>query len=290
MWTLTWGVRILSLGRSSIGQLMTHAWVRKATWGSRRSIRATAVSFVCLVGVAAIGLPTGAYADEPIINIDIDALDRVGGQEDSGAIFLDQMRTAPERGLGVQTNILSDGAIEAGPGINSRPGSDVADDGSSLAGPSEDDALDVGGFVGYRFQDFGGEASSLGINLQMLGDPFGSESGWAVTPGIDYSTPIDGAWRLDARVFSSYGREGGGFGNGSNADDDAAAGLRAQEDPGFQDFGFSLGLGYSVADQWSVLTSAGYARARQNGQERAAQDEEEWSGEFFGGVMLNYRF
>jgi hypothetical protein len=247
-----------------------------------RSFSRPAARFLCLIAAVTMGTHSIAVADPTTYDLDLSAFERQGAYTESETDIFGQLQTT-ERGRGVRKNLLSDGAIEVGPVIGGRISGDDEDSGDA----ADEFEWDVGGYVGYRFKDFGGDDSSLGLNLQMLGNPFGSESGWAMTPGVDYSTPIDNEWRLDARVFSSYGREGGDFGGDF---DDQAAGLDSQEDPGFMDFGFSLGLGYSLADQLSVSTSAGYARARQTGQEGVSQDDEEWVGEFFGGVLLNYRF
>ncbi len=244
---------------------------------------------MCLTAGALVSWSMAAHADESGLNLDIGTLESGDIPAANGPVFLDRLYTEPERGLGVRANILPDGAIEAGPVIQVRPSAPTGgiDRENGIADDKGD--WDVGGYVGYRFDNIDGAHSSLGINLQMLGDPLSSEAAWAMTPGIDYSAPLDDSWQLDARLFSSYGREGGGVA-GPSVPTDGMLGLQSEKEAGLQDYGFSLGLGYSVADQWSVSTSAGYARARQPGPEKAASDDAEWNGEFFGGVMLNYRF
>lgn len=253
---------------------------------ARRPARMLA-ALACLAAGALATWATTARADEPGYNLDIGALGSGDVPTANSPLLLDQLYTETERGLGVRANILPEGAIEAGPVVRVQPIEGVG--GFEAPAATADEDWDVGGFVGYRFDGVDGANSSLGINLQLLGDPLSSDSSWAMTPGIDYSTPLDDSWQLDARLFSSYGREGGGIG-GPSVPANGAPGLQSEQEPGFQDFGFSLGLGYSMADQWSVSTSAGYARARQPGPEKSAREDPEWTGEFFGGVMLNYRF
>lgn len=242
---------------------------------------------MCLTAGALVSWSTAAHAGESGLNLDIGALESGDIPAANGPVLFDRLYTDTERDLGVRANILPDGAFEAGPVILPTAPAGGIDRESGVADGEQD--WDVGGYVGYRFDNIDGARSSLGVNLQMLGDPLDSEAAWAMTPGIDYSTRLDDSWRLDARLFSSYGQEGGGIA-GSPASTDGMLGLQSEKEAGFQDYGFSLGLGYSVADQWSISTSAGYARAREPGPEKAASDDAEWNGEFFGGVMLNYRF
>jgi hypothetical protein len=51
-----------------------------------------------------------------------------------------------------------------------------------------------------------------------------------------------------------------------------------------------LGVGYTVTDKWSIETQAGYARGIGNREKTTPDAENENPHQFFGGVIVNYRF
>lgn len=193
-----------------------------------------------------------------------------------------------QRGVQVRTNVLSGRNFQAGPTIDYRPDATHPET-PALATRGDSKPVELGGFVGYLFHDeaTGLPSSSLGLDLQFATDPKASTGGWLVQPGIDYSTPLADSLLLNTRLFSTYAPEGTGAGQFGL---DRGASLRSggTTESGFQDVGVGLGLGYAITDKWAIQTQARYQRMLGAGE---AEGEKEASPhQFFGGVMVDYKF
>lgn len=203
---------------------------------------------------------------------------------------VDERRLPPSAATGqfgsqMRTNIMPGSRIQGGPTIDVRP-SAVHPETPAIAGRDET-PVELGGFVGYLFGREGAEApASLGLDLQFATDPQSGDGGWSVQPGIDYSTTLTSSWHLNTRLFSTY------------ATDHYASGVAGLERPSwlrggsgdaeFKDVGIGLGLGYTFGDNWNVQTQARYQRMLRPGA-TDGHDEQD-ANQFFGGVMLDYRF
>ncbi len=58
----------------------------------------------------------------------------------------------------------------------------------------------------------------------------------------------------------------------------------------FQDVGVNLGLNYDVNENWRLGTGAGVSRMIGKPGEAAAINDEASTTQFFGGVVLKYKF
>jgi len=172
---------------------------------------------------------------------------------------------------GVNVGALS----EFGSGVGSR----------SVAGapavPSRNSNTLVGGYAGYRFASEANPRDGYGVNMHFGTDPLSTTDSWRVQPGFDYTTSLGSSWQLNSRLFSTYNLDGSSAG--------ARAGL-AGEERGFRDVGLSLGLGYAPSEKWTVQTQATYAVPLRSQDKTRSSEEGDTSNEFFGGVILNYRF
>jgi hypothetical protein len=194
-----------------------------------------------------------------------------------------------QRGVQVRTNVLSGGTFQAGPTIDYRPKT-THPELPAIANRGESSPVELGGFVGYLFNDPHSEglpSSSLGVDLQFATDASFARGGWLVQPGIDYSTPLTDSVLLNTRLFSTYAPEGttsSAFGL------DRGVSLRpgTTSESGFQDVGVGLGLGYMITDKWAIQTQARYQRVLGAGE--AEGDKEASPNQFFGGVMIDYKF
>lgn len=192
-----------------------------------------------------------------------------------------------QRGVQLRSNLLDGKTLQGGPTFDYRPNAphpevpQIAANRDSLNNPVE-----VGGFIGYLFHDDAGglPPSSLGFNLQVATDPKGSTSGWLLQPGLDYSTALAPSWQLSTRLFSTYSPDGSSV---SALGVERPSSLRPSE-PGFQDVGIGLGLGYSITDSWNIQTQARYQRMLGAGEPESQSQSS--PNQFFGGVMVDYKF
>ena len=191
-----------------------------------------------------------------------------------------------QRGVQLRSNLLEGKTLQAGPTFDYRPNAPhpelplIATHGDNF------NPVEVGGFVGYLFHDdaSGLPTGSLGFNLQVATDSKGSTSGWLLQPGVDYSTALAPSWQLSTRLFSTYSPEGS---NVSALGVERSSSLRPSE-PGFQDVGVGLGLGYSITDSWNIQTQARYQRMLGAGEPDSQSESS--PNQFFGGVMIDYKF
>ena len=153
------------------------------------------------------------------------------------------------------------------------------------------DATGVGGFAGLVVNNGPLSGTEVGLNLQgTSGDP---DAGGAMVfeLGADYSIPVAESWQFSARLSSSFAADNtsgptgtGGYG-GSRSGLDTSAG-----DGRFKDVGLGVGLDYNFAESWQLETNLGYTRLIGDANRRSLADEDAGSHQFFGGVVVNYRF
>ncbi len=191
-----------------------------------------------------------------------------------------------QRGVQLRSNLLDGKSLQAGPTFDYRPNTTNPEVPVVASRRDDFDPVEVGGFVGYLFHDqaSGLPTSSLGFDLQVATDPKGTQSGWLVQPGVDYTTALAPSLQFNTRLFSTYSPDGS---NVSALGLDRPTSLRPGE-PGFQDVGVGLGLGYSITDSWNIQTQARYQRMLGAGE--TASQSESSPNQFFGGVMVDYKF
>ena len=195
-----------------------------------------------------------------------------------------------QRGVQVRSNLLPGGNLQAGSVVDYHPNPTHPETPAIAARRDRQSApVQLGGFVGYLFHDeaTGTSPSSVGVDLQVAADPLAQGSGWLLQPGLGYSTPLTPSWQLNTRLFSTYAPEGSGT-SPIGADSGAALRLGGGTEPGFQDVGIGLGLGYSITDNWNIQTQARYQRMFGAGETDRAREAS--PHQFFGGVMIDYKF
>jgi hypothetical protein len=141
---------------------------------------------------------------------------------------------------------------------------------------------DWGGFAGYRFQNSKDDPrTGYGINLQIGTARDTATDAWRLQPGVDYTAALSPSWLVSSRLFSTYGL------------DTAPATSRGSFDGGeggFRDVGLGFGLGYAPSESWTVQGQAGYSLQLRSQSGTPAGDANDEADEFFGGVIINYRF
>jgi MltA-interacting protein MipA len=194
-----------------------------------------------------------------------------------------------QRGVQVRTNVLTGKNLQAGPAIDYHPNASHPETPGLAARRDQTAPVELGGFVGYLFHDeaTGSPTSSIALDLQVATDPLAQAGGWLVQPGLGYTTPLAPSWYLNTRLFSTYAPDGSGT-NPLGLDYSAALHTGSSSDAGFQDVGVGLGLGYSINDNWNIQTQARYQRML--GTTEADRAKEVSPHQFFGGVMIDYKF
>jgi hypothetical protein len=216
--------------------------------------------------------PAGTAATTPMIEIDPHLL---------------PSPTIGQRGVQVRANILSNKSFQAGSTVDFWPAGGHPETPAIVTRHNDARPVELGGFVGYLFPDdnSGMPQASVGLDLQFATNPQSSAGGWLVQPGLDYTTSLAPSWQLNTRLFSTYAAEGyssGPFGP------ERQSSLHSESDPTFQDVGVGLGLGYAIDDKWNIQTQARYQRMLGTGE--TPGQKETPAHQFFGGVMVDYKF
>lgn len=151
-------------------------------------------------------------------------------------------------------------------------------------------AWDYGGIVEYGYSNPDDPRSSAGINIRIAPGDGGAGEGWFLQPGASYSQPVAERWQFNARVYSTIASPNAA-GATLQGEAQAPGGLGWMNgDSTFQDVGVNLGLAYDVNENWRLGTGAGVSRTLGKPGEAAAADDEASSTNFFGGVVLKYKF
>ena len=160
-------------------------------------------------------------------------------------------------------------------------------------GPASGNGLtsngDVGGYVGYWFREAPGSPSSIGVNLGILGSRTNTTGAWSLQPGVDFARSFYDGWYLKTRLFTTYGAPSARDGLAAGPYGPALVTGDGTGDGGFSDLGLGMGLGYSLGQNWGVQTQARYLR-QLRGSDGSLPDKSNKPNQFFGGVMLDYKF
>lgn len=156
-------------------------------------------------------------------------------------------------------------------------------------GPRDDDVVPRGGFAGYHVRDTNDPDIGYGVNLQFGSKLAGRSEQWRIQPGLDYNQALSPQLSLSSRLFSTYGLDT--TASSPAADSGAAlANDRGEGDSGFRDVGLSLGFDYTFSDRWVLQTQATYSRQLSSQPSDSNSSDEPLPHQFFGGVVVNYKF
>lgn len=197
------------------------------------------------------------------------------------------------RGLGARANLLADSAWQVGPAVNLRFKRDSSKDGDGRVKflNDIDTAVEVGGFVGYRF---GGDPTGLGevtVDLTVLKDVKDGHDGTTATARASY-----GAYR-SRKLFVNVDTQAN-FGDakytrayfGVTPQEALRSGLAAYRPKGgLTDVGAGVTLGYQFSERWGVLARLGADYYVGDAQDSPiVKDGSKVQG--IGGLALSYRF
>lgn len=151
-------------------------------------------------------------------------------------------------------------------------------------------AWDHGGILEYGYSDPDDPRNSAGINIRIAPGDSDTAEGWLFQPGASYSQPVSARWQFNARVYSTLASPGASSAGGQ-ASGQTTGGLDWMGgDSTFQDVGVNLGLAYDVNENWRLGTGAGVSRILSRPGDAVSADEERSATQFFGGVVLKYKF
>jgi outer membrane scaffolding protein for murein synthesis (MipA/OmpV family) len=192
--------------------------------------------------------------------------------------------------LQLQSDLAPSVTFQAGPVMNQRQPGNHLDTTRAGALGRGDNGTEFGGFAGLLVNDEVMPGSAIGLNLQGIADGSGSNDGMMFELGADYMTPVSESWLFSARLSSSFAADNA-MGPVVGSSGPARSGLdRSGADGGFKDVGLGLGLDYNFTESWNLETSLGYSRFIGDANRRSPADEDGNSSQFFGGVVVNYRF
>lgn len=152
---------------------------------------------------------------------------------------------------------------------------------------SGDDGPESGAIIGYQY-GIGGvdDREAVGVNLHLGSDTRDAYERMLLQPGLEYQTALTSGLQLNARVFSTYASDSVGVDRrelSRNGGDGISGG-------GFRDIGLGVGMDYNVTERWIVQTQAGIARQLDETRGGAKDEDAKSLNQFFGGVVVNYRF
>jgi MipA family protein len=196
------------------------------------------------------------------------------------------------RALQLRGNVVPSRSIQAGPVINYRGERDDVDNKRVDDLKKIDAAVELGAFAGYVFHNGVRKGTAAGINVQGAADVSGTYDGFLIQLGADYTTPINDAWQVSGRLSSTFADSNymsTYFGIDRN--DSNRSGLKEYDaDAGFKDVGLTLGVDYRFAKNWMLGTSVGFTRLIGDAADSPVTDDEGNANQFFGGVMIGYKF
>ena len=151
------------------------------------------------------------------------------------------------------------------------------------------EAWDTGGILQYGYSDPDDPRTRAGIDVRIAPGDINAGDGWLLQPGASYTTPFFERWQFNARVYSTIAPPSSSSG-GMYLDRQSRNSAGWNSDTTFQDVGVNLGLAYDVTDSWILGTGAGVSRMLGRPDEAARLDDEPAATQFFGGVVLKYKF
>lgn len=254
-----------------------------------RLLGALAAAGLALVSFAAAAQDAPPSADGPGFVMESGAPAYLG-DEPVGSIGLspDQrlsLRTYQYRSFGAPT------AGRSGFSLGYQPSREGNLDVSAIEGLDDlTEAWDTGGILEYGYSDPDDPKTRAGIDVRIAAGDINAGDGWLLQPGASYTTPFLDRWQFNARVYSTIAPPSSSSGS-MYLDRQARNGAAWNSDSTFQDVGVNLGIAYDVNDSWSLGTGAGVSRMLGRPDEKAvAPDDEPAATQFFGGVVLKYKF
>jgi outer membrane scaffolding protein for murein synthesis (MipA/OmpV family) len=208
----------------------------------------------------------------------------------NGQVNLGQRYIAIE-GLTTRVNVLGSAALEAGPIANLTFGRDAKVDSAAVALlPARKDALELGGFIGWRIETGGGD--TLRFAIQAAHDATGVHKGWLGQASAAYTASLGKRFAMSAEAAASFADNdyAGTYFSVSPADS-LKSGLRPfVAKGGIKDVGVTLSARYALSDRWSLNGLAGYRRLLGDFADSPIVKDEGDANQLIFGVGIGFSF
>ena len=188
-------------------------------------------------------------------------------------------------GYGLTGNLIPNSAWKAGPIVQYNGGRDDVENDAVDALRDVDESLEIGGFVGLDFNNWG-------IQVEGVQDVLDGHDGFLITFGIGYSQPLHERVELSLDFSTTYASQDYMDAYFSvDANNAVRSGLDTFDaDAGVKDFGVELALSYSPWESWNLTTIASYTRLLGDAADSPIVDDEGNANQYSGGIIVSYSF
>jgi len=188
-------------------------------------------------------------------------------------------------GLNLRANVLPSDMWRLGPVYNYRRERSDVDNNKVDKMQNISDANELGIFGGFEW-------NSWFLFLDILADTGNAYDGWYSTLKGGYNWVIDSAWMLSMGAHATYANDDymdTYF--GVSARDAARSGLkRYNADGGMKDYGIDLGLNWNFAQSWALRGVASISQLVGDADNDSPVVDEGSETQFFGGVLVLFKF
>ena len=164
------------------------------------------------------------------------------------------------RSTNARLDILDSTTFQFGPVVALRSGRDGGDgDGRVARLHGIDDAVEIGGFVGYRFGGDERGQGEIALNLTALHDVSDTHDGFRATAQISYAALRGESFSVDVDASTTYGdKDYTRTYFGVTPAEAGTSGLAAyQPGGGLQDVSVGITIGYRLSDRWGLIGRIG---------------------------------
>lgn len=197
------------------------------------------------------------------------------------------------RGLGARLDLLGNSRVQFGPMVNFRGSRDSSKDGSGRVKLLDDvdSALEVGGFVGYRFGGNQYGQGEIALDLSVAKDVTDGHDGVVGTAQVSYAAYRSQKFFLNVDAQSTFVDKNYMRTNfGVTPAEAVRSGLAAyRPDGGIRDAGAGITAGYQFSQRWGVIARAGASHYLGDAKDSPVVDEGS-KIQAVGGLALSFRF
>jgi outer membrane scaffolding protein for murein synthesis (MipA/OmpV family) len=178
--------------------------------------------------------------------------------------------------------------FSGGPVLRYRGGRSDVENAAVDALPDVDDAVEVGGFVGYGLPGPLGD-DGVAFTLEAVADVADGHDGFVVTPRVSYGVPIGASLRVNIGAAATIGD--GDYTDaffGVTPAGAAASGLDAYDaGSGLTAVGIAFGADYAITRDWGVYGQVAWTRLVGDAADSPVVESEDG---FVAGLALRYSF
>lgn len=197
------------------------------------------------------------------------------------------------RGLGARLDLLGNSPVQVGPVFNFRGKRNSDKDGNGRVKllNDVDSAMEVGGYVGYRFGGNQYGQGEIEFDLSLVKDVSDGHDGLLGTAQLSYAAVRSQKWfvNLDAQTTWTDKKYARAY-FGVTPEEAARSGLTAyRPGAGIRDIGIGTTIGYQFNQRWGVIARAGANYYVGDAKDSPIVDEGS-KIQAIGGLAVSYRF